>query len=41
MIMWLSINTLSADQGHKKQSAGQDWEIQDHMKFAKKDKKRH
>ena len=41
MIMWLSINTLSVDQGHKKQSAGQDWEIQDRVKFAKKEKKRH
>ena len=34
--MWLSINTLSVDQCHKKQNAGQDREIQDHVKFEKK-----
>ena len=34
--MWLSINTLSVDQDHKKQSAGQDREVQDHVKFEKK-----
>ena len=33
--MWLSINTLSVDQGHKKQSAGQDWEMQGPVKFGK------
>ena len=38
-IMCLSINRLSVDQGHKKQRAGQDWEIQDHVEFAKKIKK--
>ena len=37
-IMWLSINTLSVDRDHKKQSAGQDREIQDHVKFEKKKK---
>ena len=37
--MCLSINRLSVDQGHKKQRAGQDWEIQDHVEFAKKKKK--
>ena len=35
--MWLSINTLSVDQVHKKQSAGQDREIPDLAKFEKND----
>ena len=34
--MWLSIITLSVDQGHKNQSAGQDREIEDHVKFEEK-----
>ena len=39
-IMWLSVNRLSVDQGHKKKRVDQDWEIQDHVKFSRKKKKR-
>ena len=38
--MWLSVNRLSVDQGHKKQRVDQDWEIQDHVKFSRKKKKK-
>ena len=33
--MWLSFHTLPVDQDHKKQRAGQDWEIQASVKFGK------